>query len=162
MITSQHSGSDYFSTSHLHESCEGLISKSCNWIYSAWPSEITYPLRASISSFQSNTNNLRGRNFQQGLRPLSRIQDYRIEDEWGGHNRSLEPCAAPNPAFGAAIHSTNYGDFGNPKSKLCRPAVSGEGSGGCLCGSKNARFSFCSEFPPTFSERFHINEQFIA
>lgn len=25
---------------------------------------------------------------------------------------------SPKPPFGAAIHSTNYGDFGNPKSKL--------------------------------------------
>lgn len=56
--------------------------------------KITYPLRASISSFQSKTNNVWGRNFQQGQRPLSRIQGYGIEDEWGGHNRPPEPCTA--------------------------------------------------------------------
>lgn len=96
LITTQHSGSDYFSTSQSHGSWNGLISKSCNSIYCKWPSEIkiTYPLRASISSFQSKTNNLWGRNFQQGQRPLSRIQGYGIEDEWEGHNRPPEPCAA--------------------------------------------------------------------
>lgn len=105
-----------------------------NWIYCKWPSEIkiTYPLRASISSFQFKTNNLRDRNFQQGQRsfvPYSRLRNR----GWMGRTQSTPwAVCSSNPPFGAAIHSTNYGDFGNPKSKLCRPAVSGEERSGVV------------------------------